>query len=129
MQDFIFPFKFLGQPPKESLLYKWFEIIVEGAEKLGRPWTNVKHYKRWMEEIGFEDVNEKTFYWPINPWAKGKYFKQIALYAQADFLNGLEGMSLKVMGSMGWPAEDVQKYLIGVRKDVKDTAIHCYCPM
>lgn len=82
-----------------------------------------------MEEIGFEDVKEKKFYWPINPWAKGDYFKQLAEYAQPDFLSGLEGMSLKVMGSMGWSAEQVNVFLVGVRDNVRDTRIHCYCPM
>jgi hypothetical protein len=129
MQDLIFPFEFLGEKPIESPLYKWFQIITEGAARLGRPWTNAQYYKRWMEEIGFEDVVETKYYWPINSWAKGKYYKHISLYAQADFLNGLEGMSLKVLGSMGWSAEEVRVFLVDVRKDIKDTAIHCYCPM
>ena len=129
MQDMIFPFEFLGEPPTESPLYQWFQIIVTGAANLGRPWTNVKNYKHWMEEIGFEDVVEKKFYWPINPWAKGEYFKRISVFAQVDFLNGLEGMSLKVMGTMGWSAEDVQGFLEGVKRDVRDPSIHCYCPM
>jgi hypothetical protein len=129
MQDVIFPFQFLGDPPVESPLYKWFEMVTDGAAKLGRPWTNVKNYKRWMEEIGFEDVVEKHFYWPLNGWAKGSYYKQIAAYANADFLNGLEGLSLKVYGSMGWSAEKVQAYLVDVKKDVNDISVHCYVPM
>jgi hypothetical protein len=129
MQDMVFPFRFLGEQPVDSPLYKWFEIITEGAAKLGRPWTNVPQYKRWFEEIGFEDVTEKKFYWPINRWAKGEYYKSISVYAQADFLSGLEGLSLKVMGSMGYSAEEVRELLVGVMKDIKDTNVHCYCPM
>ena len=87
------------------------------------------NYKRWMEEIGFVDVVEKHFYWPTNGWAKGKYFKQVAAYWQEDLLTGLEGISLKVMGVMGWSAEETLVFLAGVRKDVKDTSIHAYLPM
>ena len=72
---------------------------------------------------------EKKFYWPVNAWAKGKYYKQISVYAQEDFLSGLEGLSLKIMGSMGYSADEVREMLVGVRKDIKDTAVHCYCPM
>jgi hypothetical protein len=129
MQDLIFPFEWLGDPPVESQLYKWFQLITEGAARLGRPWTNVQYYKRWMEEIGFEDVVETKYYWPINLWPKEKYYKHISSYAQADLLNGLEGLSLKVLGSMGWPAEEVRAFLVDVRKDIKDTSMHCYCPM
>lgn len=84
---------------------------------------------KWFEEIGFEDVQEKNFYFPVNAWAKGRYFKQIAVYAQADFLSGLEGLSLKVMGTMGYSAEAVKEMLVDVRRDVCDPDVHCYCPM
>ena len=129
LQDGIFPFKYLGEPPIDSHLYKWNEIIVEGAAKAGRPWTNSQHYKRWMEEIGFEDVVEKHFFWPTSTWAKGRYFKQIAVYFQEDLMNVLEALSLKVMGVVGWSAEDIQAFVEGVRKDIKDTSIHAYFPM
>ena len=129
MQDMVFPFQFLGDPPTESPLYRWFEIIAEGAAALGRPWTNVPKYKAWFEDIGFEDVVEKKFYWPLNKWPKEGYYKQLSVLAQADLLNGLEGLSFKVMGSMGWSAEDIKEFLVGVRKDVLDTKVHCYCPM
>lgn len=129
MQDMIFPFQFLGDAPKDSALYKWFDIISGGAQKLGRPWNNVGHYKRWMEEIGFEDVVERNFYWPLNAWPKEKFYKDLSVYAQKNFLNGLEGLSLKVMGFLGWSAEDVRAFLVDVRKDVKDTGVHCYVPV
>jgi hypothetical protein len=44
---------------------------------------------------------EKRFYLPMNAWAKGRYFKQLSLYCQADLLNGLEAMSFRTMGAMG----------------------------
>jgi len=53
---------------------------MEGSTKAGRPWINVTNYKRWMEELGFEDVVEKTFYWPTNAWAKGRYGKQVGAF-------------------------------------------------
>lgn len=129
MQDMLFPFQFLGDPPTETALYKWTHLIAEGAAKLERPWTNVKHYKRWMEEIGFENVVEKNFYWPFSMWAKGDYYKQVSLYAQVDFLNGLEGLSLKIMGSMGYPADEIKAFVQEVMTDVKNPAIHFYCSM
>jgi hypothetical protein len=90
---------------------------------------NVINYKRWMEEIGFEDVVEKSFHWPTNTWVKGRYHKQIAAYFQADMLNGIEGMSLKVIGQLGWTADEIRAFLVGVRKDLQDTSITAYVPM
>jgi hypothetical protein len=82
-----------------------------------------------MEEIGFEDVVEHQFYWPTSGWPKGKYFKTLAMYWQEDLLSGLEAISLKVMGLMGWSADEIRVFLAGVRNDVKDTSIHAYLPM
>lgn len=124
-----FPFQYIGQPPTESPVYKWNQLLIAGAEKGGRPWTNVQHYRRYMEEVGLEDIVEKTFYWPTSVWAKGPYFKNVATYFQEDLLNALEGVSLKVMGIMGWSVEEILVFLAGVREDIKDTSIHAYLPM
>jgi hypothetical protein len=126
LQDGLFPFKYVGEPPTNSDLYRWGKLCVEGSTKIGRPWTNAVHYKRWMEEVGFEDVVEKDFYWPTSVWAKGKYYKQIAALFQADMLNGLEGVSLKVLGVLGWTADDIRAFIVGVGKDLQDTSITSY---
>lgn len=129
LQDGTFPFKYIGAPPVESQLYKWNEEVVAGAAKFGRPWTNAKRYKRWMEEIGFEDVVERHFYWPTSAWAKGPYYKTLAMYFQDNLLSGLEGISMKVMCHAGWSPDEVRVFLAGVRKDIKDTSIHAYLPL
>lgn len=129
IQDGAFPVSYIGEPPVDSAIYKWNEIVVAGAAKSGRPWTNAWNYKRWMEEIGFEDVVERHFYWPMNTWPKGDYFKLVARYCQADFLRGIEGISLKVMQMMGWTPDEIRPFLEKVKEDVRNPAIHAYLPM
>ena len=65
-----------------------------------------------MEEIGFEDVVEEKFYWPCGTWAKGRYFKQIGAIVRQNLLNGVEEMSLKVIGSLGWTAEEIREFVV-----------------
>lgn len=129
LQDGAFPFQYIGEPPVNSAVYKWSNLVTEGAAKSGRPWTNSLNYKRWMMEIGFENVVEEKFFWPINTWAKGAYFKEIGSYFQKDLSNGLEGLSLKVLGKLDWSAEDVKAFVPEVRKDLSDTDIHGYLRM
>jgi len=126
LQDGIFPFNYVGEPPVHSDLYRWCELCVEGSTKIGRPWTNTINYKRWMEEVGFEDVVEKSFYWPTNSWAKGRYYKDIAAVFQADMLSGLEGASLKIIGALGWTPDEIRAFIVGVGKDLQDTSITSY---
>lgn len=43
----------------------WYRKIVEGMKVLGKDLEIAKGYKRCMEEVGFVDVQEKIFYWPV----------------------------------------------------------------
>ena len=129
LQDGVFPFEYAGEAPVHRPFYKWNEYIVQGAEAVGRSWTNVQHYKRWMEEIGFEEVVERRFYWPLSAWAKGQYYKTISAYFQEDLDGGLEGISFRVLGKLGWSAERIQEFIDDVRKDIRDTSMHAYIPM
>ncbi|KAE9363223.1 S-adenosyl-L-methionine-dependent methyltransferase [Stipitochalara longipes BDJ] len=126
MHDLIYPFSYIGPAPVGSPVYRWNELCMEGSAKLGRPWTNVKNYKTWMEEIGYEDVVERTFYWPTNTWAKGQYLKQVGAFFHQDLLNGIEGMSLKVIGCLGWSAEQIREFLVGVIRDINDPEMTAY---
>ena len=49
--------------------------------------------------------------------------------ADAALLSGLDGMSLKLMGLMGWSAEEVKTFLVGVKVDVKDPSLRAYADM
>ncbi|KAK3328064.1 S-adenosyl-L-methionine-dependent methyltransferase [Cercophora scortea] len=126
LQDGIFPMEYAGGPRPDCALHKWNELVIAGAEKTGRSWTNVQHYKRWLEEAGFEDVVERRLYYPTSPWPKGKYYKTIAAYFQEDLLIGLDALSLKVMGALGMSPDEIREFLVDVRKDLHDTSIHGY---
>ncbi|KAK3326182.1 S-adenosyl-L-methionine-dependent methyltransferase [Apodospora peruviana] len=125
-QDGYFPMEFATPPPENCVLAKWNELLIAGAAASGRAWTNTRHYKRWFEEAGLVDVVQRHFYWPVNPWAKGKYYKTIGGYCQEDLLRAAEGMSLKVIGNLGWTPDAIREFLVGVKRDLKDTKIHLY---
>jgi hypothetical protein len=125
-QEPVIPFEYVGPPAVSSDLYRWCELCIEGSTKLGRPWTNAVHYKRWMEEIGFEDVVEQDFYMPTNPWAKGTYFKQVGALLEEMYMHGIEGMSLRVIGALGWTAEEIREFMVKVKKSIRDPSITAY---
>ena len=130
MQDFYFPCKFLNDEiPPNSALQKFCELVVAGSAKNSRPWNNVPHYAQYMREIGFEEVVEKRFYWPLNPWAKGKYYKEIAILAQQDALQAVEGVSLKVIGALGWSVEEIKAFIPSVKEDIKNKDTHAWIPV
>ena len=82
-----------------------------------------------MREVGFEDVVELNFYWPTNNWVRGQYMRECALYFQKDFLDGIEGLSLRIMESIGWSAEKTREFLVDVKKDFQNPNIRAYMPV
>jgi SAM-dependent methyltransferase len=130
LYDGIFPFKYIGEAPKDSAMYQWSEAVSAGAMKSGRPWNNTQYFKKWLEEIGFEDIVERKFYWPTGGWPVGEYYKTLAAYWQENMTGGgLEAISRKVLALMGWSEDETEKLLSEVKKDFLDTSIHAYLPM
>jgi hypothetical protein len=129
MQDAMFPFLYAEEPPAGNAMARWADLLKEGSERTGRSWQNVRHYKRWMEEAGFIHVTERTFYWPVGPWAKGEYYKTVGSIFQEDLLHGLEGISFKVLGFLGWSTDEIRVFLTDVRRDMKEVTCKAYIPM
>lgn len=129
MQDAVFPMHCHDTTLEGTALDKWGQACVEAAAKIGRPWTNVPNYRRWMEELGFEDVHEKVFEVATSTWPKGEKQKELGLWWQADLLDAL-GASMRVLTKgLGWEPMEVERLLVDVRKDIKNRGVHAYMPM
>lgn len=93
----------------------------------GRPWTNAKFYKQWLEELGFEDVVERKDFVTLSPWAKGKRSKYLSIWMRHDMEQGLEAWSMALFTRvLGWSPERLKTLLQGVKKDLYDTRIHAF---
>jgi hypothetical protein len=130
IQDGSFPHQYIGPPPTDSPFYKWNEAVVAGSIKLGRAWNHAANYRQMMEEVGFECVVEKRFYWPTSSWPKGAYLKTVGAYWQEDLLRGFEGISLKVLTTgLGWSKDEVMKIVEEIKAEIKKPTLHSYFPM
>jgi trans-aconitate methyltransferase len=126
-QDGAFPLRSDDGTLEGTRLKEWNELIIQGANALGRPWTNTPNYKRWFEEAGFVDVEERVYKVAMSPWPKEKSQKILALWSQQNILDGIDGMSMAIFTrALGWTAEQVQLFLVGVREDIKSRKIHAY---
>lgn len=127
IQDPTMPLLCIDNTMEGTAIQEWTKLMCAAGEALGKRLTNSKNYKRWMEEIGFVDVEEVHFPWAINPWPRGKKEKLVALWMQQDLLDGLHGMSVGMFTrGLGWTTERVELLLVGVRNDIKNRHIHTY---
>ena len=131
MQDIDFTFKSDdGTAPPESALVRWSDLLIEAFGKFGRPCNLAPKYKELMEEAGFVDVKEVVYKWPINDWAKDPMFKEIGAWQYHNILEGMQAISMAPLTrSLGWSPQDVELFLMEVRKDLKNRKIHAYLPV
>lgn len=127
MQDPQMPIFGIDSSITGTALEEWGRVSCLAAERRGRKLTNSKHYGQWMAEAGFVDIVEKHFYWPCNTWVKGEKEKLLAMWTQQNVLDGIQGITMRnLTAGLGWSPEQVELFLVDVRKDVKNRRIHSY---
>ncbi|KAF6828005.1 hypothetical protein CMUS01_08766 [Colletotrichum musicola] len=109
---------------------KWCDKLDECCKILGRPFVHVPGLVPILKDVGFVDVTIVPFKWPMGPWAKDPYYKELGEWALANALEGLEAWTMAALTrALDWSPEEVQVLLAQVRKDLKDQSIHHYCPL
>ncbi|GKT55103.1 methyltransferase domain-containing protein [Colletotrichum tofieldiae] len=119
-----------GTLREDHSLVKWINLLLGASEKLGRPYIEIPPLKHLLEEIGFVDVELGLNKWPSNDWPKDPKYKEIGLTQCENILSGLEGFTMAPFTRVyEWTPEEVNVFLIDVRKDIKDRSIHAYWPV
>jgi SAM-dependent methyltransferase len=126
MQDIDFPARGADDSFTGTTLEKWYNNILAGAAAMGRDLGIVKHYKHWMEEVGFVNVQEKIYRWPVNTWPRDPHLKKLGFWYQHDLLELITGLRPPLTRGLGWSVEEIEVFLVDVRKDVKNRDIHAY---
>lgn len=130
MFDFTARFGAVDDSLRGTNLEKFSDRMIEGAGKLGRYLEHAPNYKAYFEEAGFVDVVEKKFQWPFNTWPKGKYFKSLGMWFNQDMHEGLSGMVMATFTrALGMTRDEVELFLVDVRKDLDNRNIHAYLPL
>ncbi|TLD31153.1 hypothetical protein PspLS_02943 [Pyricularia sp. CBS 133598] len=116
-----------GTFSKESPLYKWSFLLNEAATKLGSSLDSGLTYKQMLLDRGFSNVHQVTYKWPMNDWAADAKHKKIGLYSQENIMQGLQALSLALFTrALHWTAEELEVFLVDVRRDLKNRGIHAY---
>jgi hypothetical protein len=130
LQDLQMPYRYIDSSGEGTAVKLFNERFMEGALRLGRDFTKVQHYKQVLEEVGFVDVVERQFVWPVGTWPRGQKMKTLGAWFREDSLAGLHGGAAAIMTKgLGMSHEEVEVFLVDVRKDLKSNKIHAYAPM
>jgi len=111
---------------------KYWGLISEGLGRLGVPFFAVANggLTNMMRECGFVNVTERVLQIPIGTWPKNKVLKTVGLYWRTILLDGIQAIALgPLTRGLGWTREEVELFLVDVRRAYQDNSILAYMPM
>lgn len=86
-----------GSITEGSIFDQWGKVSLEAGDKFGKDLRIHKQIKGYLENTDFEDVVEHVYKWPIGPWSKDPHMKEIGLWNQLHWQEGIEGWSLALL--------------------------------
>ncbi|KAF5624556.1 phosphoethanolamine n-methyltransferase 3 [Fusarium sp. NRRL 52700] len=115
--------------PEDSYLRKFSTMMEQGSAKFGASLTDPMRWKGWLEERGYENVTERVFKLPFNPWPKDPRMKLLGTWEMENLLSGLEAMVTRMFQKgLGWTDAEVTVFLAFLRKEIKNPRMHGYWP-
>ncbi|KAF4970772.1 hypothetical protein FZEAL_9975 [Fusarium zealandicum] len=119
-----------GTLKEDSATHEWVTKLLDGTKLIGRPFDGAKNYKKQLEAQGFQNVQQVVFKWPQNPWPKDAKHKELGAWTLENITSGLDGLSSAVYTRvLGWSKEELDLFLVDVRRELKDRTIHAHWPI
>jgi SAM-dependent methyltransferase len=130
IQDLYMPLLCDDGTMQGTALQEWNDKYMEACRRIQRDPSWTAKYKQWLVQAGFVNVEEKVVKWPVGPWAKDPTLKELGLCNQVNMLEGLDGFTVRLWTmALGMTPEEIQVFLVQVRKDLRDRRIHSYWPV
>lgn len=104
--------------------------MIACGERAGRPLETLDHMGKAIEKAGFVDIHEKTYVWPIGPWAQDRKYKEAGTVNFQHWLSGMEGWCMWLLTRFGapkpWSKDEVMVYLDELRAEIMNPRYHIY---
>jgi hypothetical protein len=109
---------------------KWGKEIIGASDQIGRTFEVMYHMHDWIRDVGFHDVVEKRYQWPLGPWPKDKKLKELGIWALAHVDAGLENWCMALLTRVyGWSYEQVQAHIAKARERLRNPKWHVWQEM
>ncbi|ORY02669.1 S-adenosyl-L-methionine-dependent methyltransferase [Clohesyomyces aquaticus] len=110
-----------GDFKSDNILNDWADNIRSSVKKIGIEPDPGPQLESYLKNAGFTDVVFKTLPLPIGTWPKDKTLKEIGAFNLIQYLDNLEGISLRTFtGMLGWTTEEVKVMCAKMRTELKN---------
>ncbi|KAK3327405.1 S-adenosyl-L-methionine-dependent methyltransferase [Cercophora scortea] len=116
--------------PAQSPMRDLADAMWTSTHVFGTPIDDPLRWRGWFEARGFEEVTEVVYKLPCNPWPRDARLRLAGALEMENLLFGLSGMVMRLFSkALGWSAAEVQVFLVGVRREIRNQGVHCYWPL
>lgn len=99
--------------------------LLEACDKIGRTMDPAPSIKGWVEEAGFINTKQEAFKLPVGSWPLDPRLKECGALMGANFTEGVEAFTAALFTDvLGWSPSEVMVLNAGVRRAVKNPAVH-----
>ncbi|KAH8661073.1 S-adenosyl-L-methionine-dependent methyltransferase [Ilyonectria robusta] len=115
-----------GSKPDDYKYDEFVRLLREGFLKFGFDLHGQQKNEGMVKDAGFVNVDNKMYKAPIGTWPKNQGLKKAGLYNMAIILDFFSAVMAPFTRGLGWSTEQVEVFLIDVRKSIHNTNIHAY---
>lgn len=118
-------------PPTHPVAQYW-ALINEGLQRLGVDFHTAAGGKiaDMMREAGLVNVQERVLHVPLGTWPRHPDLKRVGEYWRHILLEGAQAIALgPLTRGCGWTREQVEVFLVEVRRAYMDNNSLMYMPM
>jgi hypothetical protein len=129
IQDGCLPLRCADGTLNDTSLSQWSELTLTGSELLGRKWADPRTYRALMQDVGFVDVIEYSFKWPLNTWPRDPKLKELGMWVKEDMQDILGAVKRVFTSGLGWDNEEFEDLLDRAKRELTNRRIHAWIDM
>lgn len=109
-------------------LHDWFDLNVRSGQVSDPPrqFRVAPRMTRFMNDLGFVDLQTRKTMLPTNSWPSDPHLKNIGSWSETNWLEALSGWSYKPLMILGWSKPEIEVFLVEVRRCIQNRDIHSY---
>ncbi|KAG9231341.1 S-adenosyl-L-methionine-dependent methyltransferase [Amylocarpus encephaloides] len=125
-----YPYCHDGTMPPDYGVSLFWSTVISALERLGVNFNATLLLTDMMIQAGFVNVSTRIFHIPIGTWPKNKVLKKVGLYWRTILIDGLQPIAMgPLTRGLGWTRDQVEVWLVEVRKSYFDNHIHSHMPL
>lgn len=116
-----------GTMRPDYALTKMMKLVWEGLATFGIEADVADTNPQRLKDAGFLNQVHDIQKVPVGEWPRRQELRKIGAYCKAVLYDGIHAVTIgPLTRGLGWTAEEVEVFLVDVRKDLTNTSIHSY---